>query len=433
MKKKIIVLLFYILIIVFNSNVCAEANLYDEYQTDLGLTIKSYAKNWTGHKLVEVYEELKKNTYGKEIKYLKEINLYEDNPTGGKEEGVYNASYKIINFFGNEKIMLSDNNSIDLYNLSNKNNVEELAKTLSHEYGHHFTLFYLIEYENKTFDQWKDTMLYKYRNLESYEKVTNDYENGHQWSIIEICAEDYVQLYGSLTAKKTYFFEDIKQRYYSNTLDDDTSYSYSIFNINPQENKNIPLALQVQGLKEYWEKASGIISDTQTYTQPQLALVDVSNLGHEKQQYTLQWSKSVNSEGEEAEIYTLISLNINEDTIIPIKTVVKGDLLEATIGSIRINSDSKIMFYTDSFVNNDNSFVIYSQDKNGSVIASNMLNIDFDNPTLTKLEEKSYFEIKEKDQDFNLETENIIINEGNEFIDKILDYIFIFIEKLLGD
>ncbi|MFZ7121295.1 MAG: hypothetical protein ACOWWH_10125 [Eubacteriaceae bacterium] len=433
MKKKIIVLLFYILIIVFNSNVCADTILYDEYQTDLGLTIKSYAKNWTGHKLTEVYEELKKNTYGEEIKHLKEINLYEDNPTGGKEEGVYNASYKIINFFGNEKIVLSDNNSIDLYNLSDKNNVEELAKTLSHEYGHHFTLFYLIEYENKTFDQWKDTMLYKYRNLESYEKVTNDYENGHQWSIIEICAEDYVQLYGSLTAKKVYFFEDIKQRYYSNALNDDTSYSYSIFNINPQENTNIPLALQVEGLKEYWEKASGIISDTQTYTQPQLALVDISNLGHDKQQYTLQWGKSINSEGEEAEFYTLISLNIKEDRIIPIKTVVKGDPLEATIGSIRINSDSKIMFYTDSFVNNDNSFVIYSIDKNGSVIASNILDIDFDNPALTNLEDKSYFEIQEKDKDINIETQNIKINEGNEFIDEILDYIFIFIEKIFGD
>lgn len=322
-----------------------------EYTSDTGITIKSYTDNWTENRLVEVYEELVKNTHGEELAYLKTINLYSGNPSGGKEEGLYNASYKKVQLLGKEKVVLSKNNSIDLYNLNGKDEVEDFAKTLSHEYGHHFTLYYLIKYENKTFEQWKDTELYRARNLEEFQKVTESYVNGHEWSITEIAAEDYVQLYGSPTAKRIYYFEDIVGRYYSGTINKSSSYDYSIYNINPQENRQIPLALESPELIQYWERASGIEIAHKIVSRPNLALVDAENLGYDKIRHTLQWSKSADEHGREVDYYTLIAADLEGNEIIPIKTVKKGEPLEAVIGSIRINEGNTTMFYTDRFVN----------------------------------------------------------------------------------
>ncbi|MPW26893.1 hypothetical protein GC105_13995 [Alkalibaculum sp. M08DMB] len=425
MKRIGIVILF---LLFLTPNAVSAETLYDQYKTDLGLTINSYSENWTGYKLIEVYEEFKKNTYGDEIKYLKEINLYSDNPSGGQEEGVYNASYNRLKILGNEKIILSKENTIDLYNLSNKQTVEDFARTLSHEYGHHFTLYYLIQYENKTFDDWRDTKLYQVRKLEGYDKVTNNYINGHEWSIIEICAEDYVQLYGSSTGKEAYYFEDIEQRYYSGSINKSASYQYSIYNINPQENNNIPLVLEVPQVKEYWQNASGMESKVKAPTKPTIALVDTEDLGYDKIQYKLQWTKSIDIDEQEVQYYTVVATDLQGEDIIPIKTVSQGEPLEAVVGSIRVTNDKNIMFYTDSFIDNPKLFKVYAMSSIGGIVSSDTLKVDFNNPSVTTLKSLAVSNMPIEDEK---ELAPIIVNrKGNKYIDKVLDMILLIVEKI---
>ncbi len=426
-------ILITIAILFFCPNIIqGEEVLYDEYKSETGITIKSYTENWVGNRLVEVYQELLKNTHGEELSHLKTINLYSDNPNGGKEEGMYNASYNRVQILGKEKLVLSKNNSINLYNLKNKDEMEDFAKTLSHEYGHHFTLYYLIKYENKTFEQWKDTELYKARDLEGYHKVTDNYAHGHEWSITEIAAEDYVQLYGSPTAKRIYYFEDIVDRYYSGIINKSTCYNYSIYNINPQENTQIPLALELPELTQYWEKASGIEIDHKIVSRPNLALVHAENLGYDKICYTLQWSKSVDENDGEVDYYTLIATDLEGKEIIPIKTVEKGEPLEAMVGSIQVNDGDATVFYTDRFVDSPRVFKVYGINLSGGIVSSHPLEIDFDNPQVT---------------DLNMEPtsiscgQNVILDEADQvtvesnsdtIMDTILDNIVSIIDKVVN-
>lgn len=430
MNKRIVLILFLLLIIPNIS--LAEEVLYDQYKTDLGFSINSYCQNWTGDRLEEVYKEFKMNTYGDEIKYLKEINLYSNNPTGGKEEGVYNASYNQLKILGSEKIVLSKNNSIDLYNLEDKDTVEDFSKTLSHEYGHHFTLYYLIDYESKTFEDWENTKMFKARKLAENKNVTNDYINGHQWSIIEICAEDYVQLYGSPTARKIHLFKDIEGRYYSGKINKSASYSYSIFNIHPQENNEIPLALELPSVKKYWEEASGIASIVKSTTKPNLALVDTLKLGYDKKQYKFQWTKSVDDHNEEAKYYTLVATNTEGNQIIPIKTVQQGEPLEAIVGSIRIVEENNIMFYTDSFVNTPQKLNVYAISSSGGIISSESLKVDFDNPKVTSLIEQTYATVPYEGEKVNDTQQAKLDAIDNKFMDKALDILYDLLDKILN-
>lgn len=432
MKYKVLLMAFFVLF--FSSNIIqGQEVLQDEYISDTGITIKSYTENWTGDKLIEVYEELLKNTHGEELTYLKNINLYGNNPSGGKEEGLYNASYKKIQLLGKEKRILSKNNSIDLYNLENKNEVESFAKTLSHEYGHHFTLYYLIQYENKTFEQWKDTELYKARNLKEFQKITDDYDNGHEWSVTEIAAEDYVQLYGSPTAKSIHYFEDIANRYSSGTINKSTTYNYSIYNINPQENRQIPLALELPELILYWEKASGIEIPHKIVSRPNLALVDVENLGYDKVQHTLQWSQSVDENNREVDYYTLIATDLQGNEIIPIKTVKRGEALEAVVGSIRVNDCDTTMFYTDRFINSPKIFKVYGMNSTGGIVSSPSLEVDFNNPKVTNLNIESTSILSNQYIILDKADQTVVEDPTNDLIYRIFDNIVFFIEKIVNE
>lgn len=417
MKKSTYYFFIIALIIILFKPVYSADTLYDTYETEIGITINSYAENWTGQKLIDIYNELLNNTHGGEINYLKEINIYPTNPRGGKEEGIYNAVYSKISVLGKEKIIISKENSIELYNMKDKDKVEDIARTLSHEYGHHFTLFYLIKYENKTFEQWKDTILYRVREANKYPKIVGDYSNGHKWNFIEICAEDYVQLYGSPLAKKVYDFDDIKDRYSKGKIDKVIRYDYSTYNINPQENNEIPLALNLPNLKEYWEAASGIKTNCERMSIPNIALTKVEDIGHNKLQYTIQWTKSVDAQNQEAKFYTVVALDETGKEIIPIKTVARGEPRITTVGSIKITKENKIIYYTDNFINRPVKILVYAFNETGGVVGSNELRIDFENPQIGKLEDTPF---------------DINVNNKLEFPEKTEESRFLtFIYKLI--
>lgn len=85
MKKIVPIIIFLILInILFIQGTDARDLVYDSYEGELGIEIRSYSPNWQGEKLRKVYEELLNNTYGEEIHYLSTINLHPNNPHGGR-------------------------------------------------------------------------------------------------------------------------------------------------------------------------------------------------------------------------------------------------------------------------------------------------------------------------------------------------------------
>lgn len=378
----------------------AQDTLYDTYRGELGIEIKSYSANWKGEKLESIYRELLNNTYGEEITYLSTINLYPDNPYGGEEEGLYHGAYQSNSLFSHLNYSMKKDREIDLFNMKEKNNIEDVARTLSHEYGHHFTLYHLIEGENQTFEQWQDTNYAKVRGLLGDERVRSDYENGHQWNITEIVAEDYVQLFGSPNAKKPKYYDDILRRSQKGTLDQVLRWNNHIFNVYPQENFHIPLANDVPHLRQYWVELSEIILDKKKIlpTSPTLGLTQVEDIGYNKKQFIFQWTESEH-EDSTGLLYTLVAFDKDKQQVIPIKTVKQGGELSAVVGSAKVTGKNQIVFYSDTFIDSSKGIRVFAMDKQGNIVSSNILNIDFNNPTLTSLQDIEYMQEELKNQE----------------------------------
>lgn len=434
MKKISCIITIFIAILLFPQAVKAEDKLYDSYEGDMGIEIKSYTPHWTGEKLEDIYNELFKNTYGEEIEYLSTINLYAGNPSGGQEEGLYHGSYTKNSFLNRTKYKMSKNRYIDLFNMDQKESVEEIAKTLSHEYGHHFTLYYLIKGENKTFDGWRETKYAKIRGLADDNRVKNDYSNGHQWNITEIAAEDYVQIYGSPTAKNPRYFDDIVNRAEKNKLEEILSWDNRIYNLYPQENFNIPLAMDIPILQEYWIHLSGIERKrpNKPPTPSTLALTKVNNLGYNKEQFIIEWTKSKDEDSKDL-LYTLIAFDKETQQVIPIKTVQSGEKLIAYIGSVKIKNASNITYYSDTFINQPKHLRVFTMDEYGNIVSSNTLKIDFNKPIVK--DNRGEIEATQESPEViekNIEEDilNIDKEEEESWIDSLINFLFHFIEKL---
>ncbi|MCR1898721.1 hypothetical protein NSA47_06910 [Irregularibacter muris] len=416
----ILITLFIVLMLIFISPqaVKGDDTLYDVYEGPMGIEIKSYTSNWTGEKLKDIYEELLNNTYGEEIKYLASINLYPDNPYGGDEEGLYRGAYQRNNFINKSRYKMKDKAEIDLLSMKDKNTIEEIAKTLSHEYGHHFTLYYLIKGENKTFDQWQDTQYAAIRGLVEDERVSNDYENGHQWNISEIAAEDYIQIFGSPTAKIPKTYDDIIKREEKKQLDQTIRWNNHIFNVYPQENFNIPLAQDIPGVADYWRELAGL-EDLEIHPIPStshIALTQVKDLGYNKKQFIIEWTEGIDAKTSPL-LYTVVAFDEHNQQAIPIKTVKTGEKLQAVIGSVKMKKGLEILYYTDHFTETPKDIRVFTMNEYGNIVSSNILTIDFEQPMVTELNHEEY---TPQEKDMRVQ-ENIRILQDKESIKKWVD------------
>ncbi|WP_433744970.1 S-layer homology domain-containing protein [Falsibacillus pallidus] len=168
--------------------------LVKSYKGESGVVINSYSPKWnTLDKLKALDEELLANKHGKEIAYLGEIDIFPDYPTGNQNVlGQYFAEYTT----SSNGIHLSKNRVIQIYGGNDYSTIESVAHTLSHEYGHHFTYYYLIEKEQLNPSQWLSSNYAKARDFEQYSSI-NTGDGTYEWGLPEILAEDYVQLFGS--------------------------------------------------------------------------------------------------------------------------------------------------------------------------------------------------------------------------------------------
>ncbi len=319
-----------------------------EYVTPLGFSIISESEKWTGKKLKEVYNELLNNEHGDEIMYISKIIIYpgasdigltDSNVAGthSQERSEYRVFFDLPAFLPQsmEYVMKSSLSVIELYNMDAYDDISQAACTISHEYGHHYTMFYFLQNDEAA----KDSKYYQLRSLDHYDHevffdTIDEYYQNHEWSIYEIAAEDYVQLMGSGTGKKTEEFLDVYDLLNEHRGETPTEiYNESIVNIYPQENIEIPLADETAGLRDYFYSFIGAENDLEPLESVNIniSLNKKSALGYPY--YELTWNKT--SKDPDA-LYTLMCYDMEGNIVSAIRTVHGDEKAVARVGNYTI-------------------------------------------------------------------------------------------------
>jgi hypothetical protein len=219
-NKTLLSLVFSSILLIFGLNTQADAHVVDEVRTKSaqsgyedsytlvaqykgqksGVTFESYSTMWkTTDKLKQLETELLKNKHDEELALLGRVVIIPNSPAGEDVLGEYMANYK----FTSTKVSLLSNRMIYLFGGNDNTTIASMAYTLSHEYGHHFTFYHLLNKENKMPGTWKNSEYAKSRGVQSTTSPAHDKPFGEYiWALPEIMAEDYVQLFGSDTAIK---------------------------------------------------------------------------------------------------------------------------------------------------------------------------------------------------------------------------------------
>lgn len=388
------------------------------YKGAKGVTIRSFSSAFKEtEKLRAVYDELMKNTIGPEIAYLAYIDLIPNYPMGSGTAGVWYGQWSSTG-------KLSSGRKIEIFG-ADSISFDTLTSVLAHEYGHHFTYYHLLNKEGKTPGN-SGSGYYKLRNLGTYSQIDSGY---HQWDPEEIAAEDYKQLFGSVTSKKSTQFYDIRDKLDING----TSYSYSsmMFNYQPQENYYLPLASQVSGLRDYWVGLSGVTPVNKVQpSAPILSLAKVEKINTfwgVETSATLMWTESTDDTTTDME-YTVVYFknNINDPSTrlyAPIRTTTDSKGRDAIVGAYASGYTSN----RDSVLDAKVTVRVYAKDKDGNVVASNDLVLDPNNlvPTVSKASERIAgsnrysTSLKISQQGWTGTTETVVLATGVNFPDAL--------------
>ncbi|SFL49226.1 Copper amine oxidase N-terminal domain-containing protein [Paenibacillus sp. 1_12] len=210
--------------VIFSEEAFAQKQEAAAYTSAEGIRFVSYSSLWNEQKLKELYDSLLKCDHGEELSALKQVIL-DPAPSEGKSGsrvGNYNADTQVIRLFEVEST--------------------PVIRTLIHEYGHHFTYYWLRKKEGTSPRQLTESSTWsKVRQLNDYpirwSGSTLPYL--HKWDPGEIMAEDYVMLFGvggsPLNPK-----------------------SASVVNMLRHENEYIPSAQSQPALRQYWEQLAGL-------------------------------------------------------------------------------------------------------------------------------------------------------------------------------
>jgi hypothetical protein len=365
------------------------------YLTEDGIEIISYVDTWPKDRLPEVAEELYQNRHGLEMEYLDRIEIHPGSEPSGNEQ--VSASYEIEQQQLSIPIKLSgflpddyqlkvpvEKGVIRIFKGEEKSEIEDIAIGLSHEYGHHFTFFHFED----TFSpqDFKESTYYAVRKLFQYPEVNGEAsydEEIHRWSIFEIAAEDYLQLLGSPTGKRVTRYLDISQKMGNTVYQPANSANRMNFNAIPQENWDIPLAAQAEGLYEYFasflkEKSDKAAMAMIPKQKPEESLPELSHRVEEHynfKKHIIEWESAETADSEKP-VYTLVAIN-EDNRIVPIKTVYSGEKTAAVVGTVTQTIDSYIYYYQDGLDQGKLDFRLYIQYPGGRVLASKDLTVDF--------------------------------------------------------
>lgn len=358
------------------------------YHTPLGFSIVSHSSKWKGQKLVQIYNQLIENKHGEEMGYLSQIDLYGGEPeysdyfdaSGDRRKAemdtyVYADARSIIplGMHYNAAPVVSD---ITLYYMDNYDDPSEIATTLSHEYGHHFTIYYFMQDDRAV----KDSKYYQLRDFAGYDheifyKDSNSYYENHMWDVYEIAAEDYVQLMGGPDTKRTMEYMDRKDLLDADIDSYNPELRTEFVNVFPQENIFIPLADEVVGLRDYY---SSFVNVENEYTSP-LTPVDFglqierkSSYGHRF--YNVTWTMVITDSNA---LYTLVCYDKDGNLFRPVRTIYGNEEPIARVGAPAIKQGNWIYWWPDGIPDENRIFKLYVLLPDGRMIASDPFYVEF--------------------------------------------------------
>ncbi|MCL2415972.1 MAG: hypothetical protein FWD01_04065, partial [Defluviitaleaceae bacterium] len=353
------------------------------------------------------------NFFGDEFDLLSDIFLYpyseESNPA---MLGSYTPDIRTNN---NGDLILGNNSYIEIFNMNRHRSVLDIAAILAHEYGHHYTISNIINYEGIHPDNWQYSEYAQLRNFDSWSDNQKDGDFERFWCIFEIAANDYVQLLGSQNARTSYAYMDtweILQSGESRTIP-------MAFNAAPQENLQLPLAADVPGLFEYMMQIGGFShSAPEILVRPEILGIDIkySALGR---QFAVNWSEAAGADETADFEYTAIAFPVGDmSDLRPLRTVNGNSYnaeLSAIFGTVYIESEEGISAIFDEF-HGEFVFMIFAKNSNGYIFSSERFYFDFGSEVAEVLEiddsqvEQVEFEILEEISEFDRFTETA--NEG---------------------
>lgn len=130
-----------------------------------------------------------------EIKSLKHVKIRDDGNSG--YSGYWTAQYTI------DGADVKDITAAIILNSFYLKTVEQMERTLAHEYGHHWTLYYSMDrYEMLGwFNEPAPRLYYRIRGLDP-QKFAKDYSKGWSYCDKEVLAEDYKYLFSPYDAHR---------------------------------------------------------------------------------------------------------------------------------------------------------------------------------------------------------------------------------------
>ena len=358
------------------------------YHTPMGFSIVSHTDQWTGDKLVEIYDELLQNKHGEEMGYLSQIDLYPGEPeytdlfdaAGDRSQADLNT-YVFADARAIIPLSMSYNatpvvSDITLYNMDEYDLASQVAYTLAHEYGHHYTIYYFMQDD----DAVKASEYYQLRGFADYDHeifyhTAQSYYENHMWDVYEIAAEDYVQLMGSPSTRKTVEYMDNKDLVETGTDPSDDEARTVRMNVRPQENIFIPLADETPDLKEYYNSFIGADGEDNTPLQTVdfgLQIEKKSNYGY--RYYNITWTM-VNTDPDA--LYTLVCYDADGELFRPVRTVHGGEEPIARVGSVVARKGNWIRGWDDNIPDEDRIFKLYLLLPDGQMLASDPFEVNF--------------------------------------------------------
>lgn len=219
------------------------ADEFASYTSPEGIKFKTQSQNWNEESLKQLYSFLLRNKHGEELKALRNVTVMKGACTWAGDEGdaagVYYAPGDIELCYG------------DINTLTSVDDSFRIQSVLCHEYGHHFTYYYLRKIRMSPDNISSTSEWAKVRQIDYQPSVGwNQKKVKHAWAPEEIMAEDYILLFGST----------------------DLIMKYGV----REENQEILNAAYIPELGKYWEDLSGVKSNVLSKAdRPQLTAFQV--------------------------------------------------------------------------------------------------------------------------------------------------------------
>lgn len=349
-----------------------------EYLSPEEIRFVSMSKAWDEEKLRDLYEELLRNRHGEELQTLERVTVYaqEDEFAAATHQNTVQAVPFRLHFplIPDAPIcaFFVEGGQISLYGGDRKTTVAEMAGELSHEYGHHYTLSYVLPGGGSNMDFYRSyAQLRGLSSENAYVRAANtqEYYQRHARFLVEIAAEDYVVLMGSPNAMlQIGDYADLRD--YANGREGD---SYVMRNAAPQENMNLPFATQVPGLAELFYSFLDQTPPDYPQTGDVGLRLERSSVGYNLTtgyrsfvSYKLSWNKTL---GEDA-VYTLICIDPETEKTYPIRTVKPEEPAEAEIGELAFATGSSVNWFYDGLTQGTKRFAVVVTLPDGRVAVS---------------------------------------------------------------